>query len=239
MSSGWYTEDNCSHEGWECRGGWHDCNDCARGLGSRDNKLEEHAAETCSLCGPVYPTSSCIHNDQQICVECSAVIEVRLGPAKVDVCTHDEAVLCINCEPSWVRRMANSVVSQQQDEMDVPYGMPPKFVTKDSGKREQFDSGMQRDTQEGKARWDLLFPQDVPYNEQFLTRVAELLARGAEKYDARNWEQAAGEVELDRFKSSALRHMMQWAAGDTDEDHASAVVFNLLGAETLRWKMEQ
>jgi hypothetical protein len=112
------------------------------------------------------------------------------------------------------------------------------FITKDSGKREHFGSGMQRDTQEGKARWDLLFPLDVPYEAQFLTRVADLLARGAEKYDARNWEQASGDEELERFKASAVRHLMQWVAGDTDEDHASAVVFNLLGYETTKWKLD-
>ena len=113
------------------------------------------------------------------------------------------------------------------------------WITKDSGKREQFQSGMQRDTQEGKARFDLLFPKDVPYEGQFLTRVAELLARGAEKYAERNWEQAEGMVEMERFKASAMRHLAQWMAGEEDEDHAAAVVFNLLGAETLKWKMDQ
>lgn len=111
------------------------------------------------------------------------------------------------------------------------------FVTKDSGKREEYDSGMQRDTQEGKARFDLLFAEDVPYTAQFITRVAELLARGAEKYDPRNWEKAQGTEELERFKASAMRHMVQWMSGDVDEDHASAVVFNLLGYETTKWKM--
>lgn len=113
------------------------------------------------------------------------------------------------------------------------------FVTKDSGQRFTFESGMQRDTQEGKARFDLLFPLDVPYDDQFLTRVAELLARGAEKYDERNWEQAEGMVEMNRFKASAARHFAQWMSGELDEDHAAAVVFNLLGAETLKWKMDQ
>ena len=113
------------------------------------------------------------------------------------------------------------------------------FVTKDSGQRYTFDSGMQRDTQDGKARFDLLFPKDVPYEGQFLTRVAELLARGAEKYAERNWEQAEGMVEMERFKASAMRHLAQWMAGEEDEDHAAAVVFNLLGAETLKWKMDQ
>lgn len=114
-----------------------------------------------------------------------------------------------------------------------------KFETKDSGVRAEYESGMVRDTDSGKARFELLLPLGVPYEDQFLTRVAELMARGAEKYDSRNWEQARSEEEMERFKSSALRHLMQWAAGETDEDHAAAVVFNLLGYETTRWRVKE
>ena len=114
----------------------------------------------------------------------------------------------------------------------------PDFVTKDSGVRAEYDSGMVRDTDAGKARFELLLPLDVPYADQFLVRVAELLARGAEKYSDRNWEKATGDEEMERFKSSAIRHLMQWAAGETDEDHAAAVVFNLLGYETTKWKRD-
>lgn len=111
------------------------------------------------------------------------------------------------------------------------------FVTKDSGKREEYASGMVRDTQEGKPRFDLMLADGIPYDEQFLTRVANLLARGAEKYQDRNWEKAQGQDELDRFKASALRHLMQWLAGEEDEDHAAAVAFNLLAHETTKYKM--
>jgi hypothetical protein len=116
---------------------------------------------------------------------------------------------------------------------------PPKqeFVTKDSGKRESYDSGMVRDTQDDKPRFDLLLPVGVPYGDQFLTRVAGLLARGAEKYSERNWEKAEGEAELTRFRASALRHLLQYLAGETDEDHMAAVVFNLMGAHLVEWKM--
>lgn len=114
-----------------------------------------------------------------------------------------------------------------------------RFETKDSGARAEYSSGMVRDTDSGKARFELLLPLGVPYSEQFLVRVAELMARGAEKYDSRNWEKAQGDEEMERFKSSALRHLMQWAAGETDEDHAAAVVFNLLGFETTRWRRGQ
>lgn len=113
------------------------------------------------------------------------------------------------------------------------------FITKDSGVREEYKTGMVRDTQEGKARFSLLRPVGVPYDSQFLTRCAELMTRGAEKYGLRNWEKAHTPEELERFLDSAERHMQQWLAGETDEDHAAAVFFNMMAAETVRWKMKQ
>lgn len=118
------------------------------------------------------------------------------------------------------------------------------FVTKDSGERKVFGSGMQRDTETGKPRFDLLFAAGVPLEGQFLTRCAELLGRGAEKYQSRNWEQAEGPAELERFISSAARHFHQWLAQSLGappdgEDHAAAVFFNLNGAEFVKWKMTQ
>jgi len=111
------------------------------------------------------------------------------------------------------------------------------YVTKDSGARQEFDSGMRRDTEAGKARFDLVVPLGVPYEEQILTRFAGLMSRGAEKYDARNWEKANSEDELARYYSSAFRHFMQWITGETDEDHAVAVMFNIMCAETLKYKL--
>lgn len=144
---------------------------------------------------------------------------------------------CTECHISWTN--SNNPKFKYCDKCrDEQYPIAGKFVTKDSGKRTEYASGMKRDVQGGKPRFDLLLPLGVPHSDQFLTRVAELLARGAEKYDERNWEKASGEAELSGFKASAIRHLFQWLAGETDEDHAAAVVFNLLGAETLKWKME-
>lgn len=114
-----------------------------------------------------------------------------------------------------------------------------EYVTKDSGERAQFDSGMQRDTEKGKPRFDLMLAEGVPYGEQMITRFAALLGRGAEKYKDRNWEQADSEAEIARMKSSAFRHLMQLMTGETDEDHAAAVIFNVLAMETTRYKMEK
>lgn len=114
----------------------------------------------------------------------------------------------------------------------VPFSKPhterPKvpFITKDSGKRVEFESGFVRDTDEGKIRYDLLPLQP-------LKRLAELYTRGAEKYGDNNWQLAATQPEFDRFKASAFRHFMQWMMGETDEDHASATCFNMWAYETV------
>lgn len=105
------------------------------------------------------------------------------------------------------------------------------FTTKDSGARVNFDSGMVRDTDEGKPRYDLipLLP---------LRRLAELYARGAVKYGPSNWQKANSDEELQRFKASAFRHLVQALDGDRDEDHWSGVVFNVFAAEWLENKLQ-
>lgn len=106
-----------------------------------------------------------------------------------------------------------------------PY-IPPGYgyVVKDSGKREEYESGMVRDTQEGKPDYTLL-PNFM------LTRWADHMTKGANKYGRRNWEKAQTPDELERFKSSAFRHLIQWLNGEQDEDHAAAVMFNIAAAE--------
>jgi len=113
------------------------------------------------------------------------------------------------------------------------------FETKDSGQHAEYASGMRRDTQEGKPRFALMVTKLQPYEDQMLTRYAKLLARGAEKYDDRNWEEGNSEEELERAKDSLLRHTMQLIAGERDEDHAAAVWFNTQAIEYFRWRIEQ
>ena len=102
-----------------------------------------------------------------------------------------------------------------------------KYDTKDSGERVDFASGMRRDTDKGKPRYDLI-------DGEFLRRWAELMARGAEKYGENNWRLANTPEELKRFRASAFRHFMQWIDGDFVEDHAVAVAFNLAAAEYVK-----
>lgn len=106
------------------------------------------------------------------------------------------------------------------------------FVTKDSGDRQHFSTGMVRDVQAGKPRYDLL---DRP----MLKRWAELMARGAEKYGEENWRKAETEEELKRFDASLLRHVFQLLEGDRTEDHAAAVLFNVAGREMVLEKLRR
>ena len=108
------------------------------------------------------------------------------------------------------------------------------YTVKDSGERKEFSSGMVRDVTEDKTNWSLV--ADGP----MLERWAEHMTKGASKYSARNWMMARSNDERERFRESAFRHFMQWYAGEADEDHASAVFFNINGAEYVkeyhRWR---
>lgn len=91
-----------------------------------------------------------------------------------------------------------------------------KFKTKDSGKREEFNTGSVRDTQEGKPRFDLIPTEG-------LRRLADLYARGAEKYDDNNWQKGQ---PYSRVYASLFRHLIQWREGERTEDHIAAVAWN-------------
>lgn len=106
------------------------------------------------------------------------------------------------------------------------------FVTKDSGKRQEFSTGMKRDTSENKPRYDLI-PRFM------LKRWADLMQRGAVKYEERNWEKAKTKEELARYRESAYRHFMAWLDGEEDEDHAAAILFNVGGAELVKKRLKE
>lgn len=108
--------------------------------------------------------------------------------------------------------------------------MGPVPRVKDSGERIQFESGMVRDITEGKVDYTLVL--DGP----MFHRWAAHLTAGAQKYSKRNWMLASGDGEYERFRESAFRHFLQWFRGDTDEDHAAAVMFNINGAEYVKGK---
>jgi len=113
------------------------------------------------------------------------------------------------------------------------------FITKDSGERQHFSSGMVRDTTAGKRRWDLIASGPM------MARWADLLTRGASKYDADNWMKANGKEEYDRFLESSYRHFMNWfylrkfgIDFEPGEDHGAATFFNINGVEYVKGKLD-
>lgn len=112
------------------------------------------------------------------------------------------------------------------------------FTVKDSGARQSFDSGMVRDTSANKIDYTRVL--DGP----MFDRWAQHLTVAAQKYPdiapgVANWTLADGPDELARFQQSAFRHFRQWLRGDTDEDHAAAVLFNINGYEYTRARLKQ
>lgn len=136
--------------------------------------------------------------------------------------------------------------------------MTNEYTTKDSGKRVDFTTGSRRDLEEGKPRFDLIGNAGLLALATFIEQgedqmadklmracfrmamgdfdnsdgelddwiaLADLLERGAVKYGERNWE--LGQPTSRSF-SSLLRHLMQWADGDDEEDHRAAVLFNMM-----------
>ena len=98
------------------------------------------------------------------------------------------------------------------------------FTTKHSGKVKKYGNGFVRDSDEAKPRYDLI-PTDM------LKRLAELYTRGARIYGDRK---QAGGNDVECFKRSAWRHFVQWQNGEDDEDHGSAVVFNIFAYNHLK-----
>lgn len=91
-----------------------------------------------------------------------------------------------------------------------------RYVTKDSGEREEFPTGAKRDVQDDKPRYDL-----IPVCA--LKRLAGLYARGAKKYGELNWQQG---FPFKRIMASLFRHAFAYMEGDQSEDHAGAVAWN-------------
>jgi hypothetical protein len=96
--------------------------------------------------------------------------------------------------------------------------MSDNFTVKDSGKRENFNTGAVRDTSDGKPRPDLISPF-------FLKRLGIHMGKGAKKYSAHNWAKG---IPNSRCYESCMRHLMQFAMGDRTEDHLAAAAFNIM-----------
>lgn len=85
-------------------------------------------------------------------------------------------------------------------------------------KKTKFETGAQRDTDEGKGKPSLISPV-------LIHRLGVLLAKGAEHYGADNWVLG---MPFRRTADSIIRHIFQWLAGDEEEDHLAAICFGAM-----------
>jgi len=104
--------------------------------------------------------------------------------------------------------------------LNVDHLIPNHKPIKDSGVRQEFDTGSRRDTRAGKGRYDLL-PMRA------LQRLARHFEGGAKKYGDRNWEKGQ---PLSRYIDSGIRHACKYIQGERDEDHLIAACWNLMCA---------
>lgn len=114
-------------------------------------------------------------------------------------------------------------------------GLPGQYIIKDSGSKSQYEDGMQRDNTAGNPRFDLMYPKNIPYEEQLLTRVAMQYSVGGEKYGDRNWERSSSEESLAHHEAALMRHVVKFLTGVEDgEDHAAAIVWNVNAVDLTR-----
>lgn len=95
--------------------------------------------------------------------------------------------------------------------------------------QEEDNTPAQEDLDTEDYRFDL-----IPYNP--IKRVADVYERGANLYGERNWEHG---MPLSRLLDSAIRHLWQYNAGKTDEDHAAQGVWNIMGFIETLWRIQQ
>lgn len=82
-------------------------------------------------------------------------------------------------------------------------------MIKDSGQRREFSTGVVRDIQEGKGRYDLL-----PW--EAIHELALHCEQGAIKYGERNCEKG---IPIHSLIDSAIRHLSCYLRGMKDEPH--------------------
>lgn len=120
-------------------------------------------------------------------------------------------------------------------ESDIAMTWEPLNTIKDSGERVTYASGSMRDPSTGKIKWSRITFGPM------MRRWAQHLTTAEGKYpDPKpglpNFMLIETEEELIRYKESAFRHFMSWFNDETDEDHASAVFFNINGVEIIKDK---
>lgn len=95
---------------------------------------------------------------------------------------------------------------------------PPRYTIRTGEPMIDHGAGGLRSDDSEKSRPDLISPY-------MLERLGHWIGLGAKKYGLRNWEKG---ISAGRCLAGAFRHLLQYMKGKTDEDHLSAVLFNVM-----------
>lgn len=98
-----------------------------------------------------------------------------------------------------------------------------------SDKKDTFETGAWRDSEEGKGSPSLISPV-------LIHRLGVLLQKGAKYYGADNWMKG---MKYRRTANSMIRHIFQWLAGDSEEDHLAAIAFGVMCLMTCEEELKQ
>lgn len=90
-------------------------------------------------------------------------------------------------------------------------------------------TGAKRENKENKGRFDCL-----PWPA--LERLAKQYELGVKGHGAWNWRKG---IPQSSYISSALRHLLKYSEGWTDEDHLAAAMFNIAGLITLEYDIDR
>ena len=85
-------------------------------------------------------------------------------------------------------------------------------------RKDEFDTGATRDTDDGKGRPSLI-------TATLIHRTAVHLAKGEKHYGKNNWTKG---MPFCRTADSLIRHIFQWLDQDEVEDHLAAIVCNAM-----------
>ena len=92
------------------------------------------------------------------------------------------------------------------------------------GKMETNSNGVNRESNEGRGRFDL-FPYEA------MEALAKWYEEGAKKYGERNWEKG---IDINDCLNRMVRHALKASNNFEDEDHLSAVMWNAAAVITMR-----
>lgn len=150
--------------------------------------------------------------------ESGAVRDIVEGKGRCDLVPLSSASILIFSSYSpvpdidFIKRNIEKIVLQALDEYIV-----------------RFNEGIEvQEHQLSKVVQNFLFARSWTKQDAFL-EVSEHYEEGAKKYGEYNWQKG---IPCHSYIDSAIRHLMKWSRGDTDEPHDRAFLWNIL---SLHW----